>query len=202
MSPNTVPLGVEPLKKRTDRVHLQKTIEQISQKIIIFSLKQVREKLLIKMKSRTFQPWVNQVKIKKDPIEAANFFGKTAYYSPTLKEIVLYVEGRHNKDIVRSFAHEMIHHIQNLEGRLGNITTSNTNEDDYLEELEKEAYLLGNITFRNWEDSLKNPKNDKLAKIEMSKPNFLFFFSIRIPAEKSIIVEAIMTNTISHSPQV
>jgi hypothetical protein len=57
---------------------------------------------------------------------------------------------------MRSFTHEMIHHKQNLEGRLGNISTTNTNEDEYLLELEKEAYLEGNITFRNWEDSQKN----------------------------------------------
>jgi hypothetical protein len=50
----------------------------------------------------------------------------------------------------------MIHHKQNLEGRLGNIATTNTNEDDHLLEIEKEAYLEGNITFRNWEDSIKN----------------------------------------------
>ena len=50
----------------------------------------------------------------------------------------------------------MIHHKQNLEGRLGNIGTTNTNEDDHLLEIEKEAYLEGNITFRNWEDSIKN----------------------------------------------
>ena len=57
---------------------------------------------------------------------------------------------------MRSFVHEMIHHKQNLEGRLGNISTTNTNEDDKLLEIEKEAYLEGNITFRNWEDSVKN----------------------------------------------
>jgi hypothetical protein len=100
-----------------------------------------------------------EVKIRKDESEASNFFGKTAYYDPNNKEIVLYVEGRHDKDIVRSFSHEMVHHIQNLEGRLGNIQTSNTNEDDSLLELEKEAYLVGNITFRNWEDSVKNVGN-------------------------------------------
>jgi len=105
-----------------------------------------------------------EVKIKKDPIEASNFFGRTAYYSPALKEIVLFVEGRHDKDIVRSFSHEMIHHMQNIEGRLGRIDTSNTNEDGYLMEIEKEAYLLGNITFRNWEDSLKNLDGDKSIK--------------------------------------
>ena len=96
-----------------------------------------------------------EVKLRKDPVEAANFFGRTAYYDPNMKEIVLYTEGRHMKDIVRSFAHEMIHHKQNLEGKLENIQTTNTNESDNLLELEKEAYLEGNITFRNWEDSLK-----------------------------------------------
>ena len=89
-----------------------------------------------------------------DKENAKNFFGKTAYYDPNTMIIYLYTEGRHPKDIVRSFAHEMIHHIQNLEGRLGNITTTNTQEDDHLDKIEREAYLNGNITFRNWTDSL------------------------------------------------
>lgn len=110
-----------------------------------------------------------EVKIKRDAENAANFFGKTAYYDPNQNEIVLYVEGRHMKDVTRSFVHEMIHHIQNLEGRLNNIKTSNTNEDDHLLEIEKEAYLKGNITFRNWEDSIKNPKEDVDGKKAFSK---------------------------------
>ena len=104
-----------------------------------------------------------EVKINKDESNASNFFGRTAYYDPNVKEIVLFVEGRHPKDIVRSFVHEMIHHMQNLEGRLGNIGTTNTNEDDDLLEIEKEAYLKGNITFRNWEDNYKN-KNKVMAE--------------------------------------
>jgi hypothetical protein len=103
-----------------------------------------------------------EVKTRHDEAEASNFFGKTAYYDPSNKEIVLYTAGRHQKDIVRSFVHEMIHHIQNLEGRLENITTSNTNEDDNLLEIESEAYLKGNITFRNWEDSVKNGKKKEV----------------------------------------
>ena len=97
-----------------------------------------------------------EIKIKKDIKESSNFFGRTAYYNPELKEIVLFVEGRHPKDVMRSFVHELIHHKQNLEGRLGYITTTNTNESEQLLELEKEAYLEANITFRNWEDSVKS----------------------------------------------
>lgn len=97
-----------------------------------------------------------EIKIKKDPQESSNFFGKTAYYDPDNKEVVLYVLGRHPKDVCRSFTHEMIHHIQNLEGRLGNIQTTNTHEDSHLQEIEKEAYLEGNMCFRSWEDSQKN----------------------------------------------
>ncbi len=97
-----------------------------------------------------------EVKLRKDDANASTFFGRTAYYDPNEKEIVLFVSGRHNKDIVRSFSHEMVHHMQNIENRLPSISTQNTNEDDRLLELEKEAYLVGNITFRNWEDSLKN----------------------------------------------
>ena len=102
-----------------------------------------------------------EVKIRRDLAESVNFFGRTAYYDPNKNEIVLYVEGRHPKDIMRSFVHEMVHHIQNIEGRLGNVQTSNTNEDDALLKLEKEAYLIGNITFRNWEDNIKNNSNEQ-----------------------------------------
>ena len=92
--------------------------------------------------------------INGDSENARDFFGKTAYYDPNNQVIVLYTEGRHPKDIVRSFSHEMIHHIQNLEGRLGDIITTNTQEDDNLNDIEAEANLKGTMTFRNWTDSL------------------------------------------------
>ncbi len=100
------------------------------------------------------EPLPNVIFKHKDKSNAKDFFGKTAYYNPNTQEIVLYTEGRHPKDVVRSFSHEMIHHIQNLEGRLGDITTTNTTEDDKLDKIEQEAYLRGNMVFRNWTDSL------------------------------------------------
>lgn len=105
---------------------------------------------------------IPEVKLVRDEHNAKELFGRTAHYNPVEKEIVLYIEGRHPKDVLRSFAHEMIHHKQNLEQRLHNISTTNTNEDDNLLELEKEAYLEGNITFRNWEDGIKNKKSDEV----------------------------------------
>jgi phosphopantetheine adenylyltransferase len=93
--------------------------------------------------------------INGDKLNAMNLLGKTAYYDPNTMTIVLYTEGRHPKDLMRSFCHEIIHHIQNLEGRLNNINTTNTNEDGDLPEIEREAYERGNMIFRNWEDSIK-----------------------------------------------
>jgi predicted ABC-type ATPase len=107
-----------------------------------------------------------------DQENASQFLGKTAYYSPSDMTVVLYTEGRHPKDIARSFAHEMIHHIQNIEDRLENINTTNTTEDDNLNDIEREAYTKGNMTFRNWTDSLDGEEvtslNEKIVgeKIE------------------------------------
>ena len=94
--------------------------------------------------------------IKNDEENASNLLGKTAYYNPNEKSITLFTMNRHPKDILRSFAHEMIHHEQNLNGKLNNITTQNTNEDGDLPEIEREAYEKGNMMLRNWEDSIKN----------------------------------------------
>jgi nicotinic acid mononucleotide adenylyltransferase len=96
-----------------------------------------------------------KVKFVEDDVEnARNFFGKTAYYDPNQRVIVLYTMDRHPKDVMRSFAHEMIHHMQNCDNRLGNIITQDTNEGGDLPEIEKEAYEKGNMTFRNWTDTL------------------------------------------------
>jgi len=103
--------------------------------------------------------------IDNDVENAKNFFGKTAYYNPNNRLIVLYTCNRHPKDVMRSFAHEMIHHIQNMEDRLGNITTDNTNEEGDLPEIEREAYEKGNMTFRNWTDAVyKSPLHEILIQ--------------------------------------
>jgi len=97
-----------------------------------------------------------QIKIIADDVEnSKNLFGKTAYYDPENKVIVLYTYGRHQIDIIKSFLHELEHHIQNLEGRINNINTTNILEDDNLKKLEEEAYLFSGMAFREWRDSSK-----------------------------------------------
>jgi hypothetical protein len=103
--------------------------------------------------------------VKNDKQNASDLLGKTAFYNPNDKSITLYIMDRHPKDILRSFSHEMVHHMQNLEGRLNNIQTTNTNEDSNLPEIEREAYEKGNMILRNWEDSIKNPINEWILDI-------------------------------------
>ena len=122
--------------------------------------------------------------IDGDTENAKDFFGKTAYYDPNEQKIVLYTEGRHPKDIVRSFAHEMIHHMQNLDGRLGDITTTNTQEDDHLNDIEAEANLKGTMTFRNWTDSLQEGLYDDTKNFDLVKQNP---FDIKKLADKGIV---------------
>jgi hypothetical protein len=86
---------------------------------------------------------------------ASKILGTTGYYNPASKEITIFTAGRHPKDILRTLAHELIHHEQNLENRLHPISTTDTNADSKLSIIEDEAYLKGNRIFRHWEDQLK-----------------------------------------------
>jgi hypothetical protein len=93
--------------------------------------------------------------INNDSNNANKILGLTGHYNPTSKEITLFTLNRHPKDILRTLAHELVHHEQNLENRLHSISTTNTNEDSKLSAVEDEAYLKGNRIFRHWEDNLK-----------------------------------------------
>ena len=99
--------------------------------------------------------------LKEDEENAENLLGKTAYYDPADMSVVLYITNRHPKDICRSFAHELIHHHQNERGDLdmGDATSPTYAQDDkHMRKMEMEAYLKGNMLFRDWEDWFKNYK--------------------------------------------
>ena len=102
---------------------------------------------------------IPQLHLRQDEENAQGIFGKTAYYNPTDQSIVLYITNRHPKDICRSFAHELVHHHQNERGdlELGDASQATYAQDDpHMRKMEMEAYLKGNLLFRDWEDKIKN----------------------------------------------
>lgn len=105
-----------------------------------------------------------KIKFIEDDVENANNpLGKTAYYDPQAKCIALYTLNRHPKDILRSYSHELVHHMQNIEDRLKPMDTSNVYEDEELADIEKEAHELGSMNLRKWEDSLKTNLEEELT---------------------------------------
>ena len=101
-----------------------------------------------------------------DPDNQPNVLGKTAYYDPQSLEIHIFVDGRHPKDILRSIAHELIHHRQNMESRLdtgGYTGPGYYLENDELKEVEHEAMLEGNATMREYEDTVKYTENKNMS---------------------------------------
>ena len=96
--------------------------------------------------------------LKQDKENASKTLGRTAYYDPENLTIALYITDRHPKDVLRSFAHELIHHVQNERGDLHIGDASNpqyAQQDDHLRNMEKEAYLEGNLLMRDFEDNFK-----------------------------------------------
>jgi Zn-dependent peptidase ImmA (M78 family) len=96
--------------------------------------------------------------LRKDEENAKKTFGRTAYYDPEESTIVIFITNRHPKDILRSFCHELIHHVQNERGDLmkgDNLSPTYAQDDEHMRNMEKEAYLEGNLLLRDFEDNFK-----------------------------------------------
>ena len=52
-------------------------------------------------------------------------FIMTGHYDYINNEVTVYIRDRHPKDVLRSLAHELIHHKQNVEGRLTDANNAN-----------------------------------------------------------------------------
>jgi hypothetical protein len=106
--------------------------------------------------------------LRQDTDNADNPLGKTAYYDPQAKSVTLYITGRHPKDVMRSLSHELVHHKQNCNGRFDNETEMGegyAQNNPQLRGMESEAYQMGNMCFRDWEDSIKGTiYNEHLLK--------------------------------------
>jgi len=109
------------------------------------------------------------VNLLSDPENVKDPLGKTAYYDPNKMEITLFVDKRHVKDILRSMAHELVHHTQNCRGEFdGGVETGPgyAQDDEHMRKMEAEAYLKGSgFLLRDWEDSLKENKTMSKRKL-------------------------------------
>jgi hypothetical protein len=108
---------------------------------------------------------------QEDQQNSMNPLGSTAHYSPDENKVVVYVTGRHVKDVLRSLAHELVHHLQNTRGEFDQEHETGpgyAQKDGHMRNMEKEAYLLGNLLFRDWEDQkkLQESKQMKKSKLE------------------------------------
>ena len=90
---------------------------------------------------------ISDLKNAEDPL------GRTAYYDPNKMEITLYIDKRHVKDLLRSFSHELVHHTQNCNGQFenaGEMGEGYTQNNEHMREMERQAYEMGNLCFRDW----------------------------------------------------
>jgi murein DD-endopeptidase MepM/ murein hydrolase activator NlpD len=98
---------------------------------------------------------------QSDQGNAQKLLGKTAHYEPATGHITVYVTGRHPKDVLRSLSHELVHHGQNCRGEFGHTPDTApgyAQTDGHMRKMEEEAYKVGNLCFRDWEDSVKSGK--------------------------------------------
>lgn len=97
---------------------------------------------------------------KQDSENAKDFFGKTAHYDPRSESVTVFVTDRHPKDIMRSLAHELVHHVQNLRGDLspekcGDLGPGYAQTNKHMREMERQAFEKGNLCFRDFCDQYK-----------------------------------------------
>lgn len=113
---------------------------------------------------------VPRIKFIFDKENSQKSLGMTGGYDHEGEEISVYALNRHPKDVLRSLAHEMLHHVQKCEGMMDGKdmgATANPNyimHDDFLKNIEADAFERGNICFREWEACKKGDNTMNEAK--------------------------------------
>lgn len=138
-----------------------------------------------------------KILFKENTENAEKILGKTGYYHPEECEISIFITGRHPKDILRSLAHELIHHIQVFEGKMKGHHAAPASDPNYilhnkhLKEMERDAFERGNIAFREWEAYTKMGKVlEEGKKKKMSKLRYKLGKKIARTLEKEKGMEA------------
>lgn len=83
----------------------------------------------------------------------------TGAYQPGGNIITLFVNGRHCKDVLNTFSHELWHRHQDVKGQLDpeklGESTNYSEGNDYLKEIEHEAFRQGNVMRRMYTEKLQ-----------------------------------------------
>ena len=120
-----------------------------------------------------------------DEENSKNILGKTGFYDPKEESVHVYVTNRHPKDVLRSFAHELLHHIQGCEGMVkadrgdaeGTKDPNYFIHDQFLRKIELDAFKRGNDAFREWEAHIKQGdikvSDKKLEEAKMAKKDIV-----------------------------
>lgn len=99
-----------------------------------------------------------KIVLEEDEENSKKVLGRTGGYINHEIKIHIFCSSRHIKDIMRSLSHEMVHHSQNIRGEFKNHEPTEhgyAQTNKHLRKMEEEAYLKGNILFRDWEDNYK-----------------------------------------------
>lgn len=161
---------------------------------MISELKPLLAKLAIFAKNRLKFSHPPRLFLKNDIKNSQKPLGKTAYYDPEKESVTLFVTSRHPKDILRSFAHELVHHTQNLRGdlspeKMGFVGKNYAQDNEHMRNMEMEAYLLGNMCLRDWEDGLS--KKD-MGRYKLAESKFLEEKSLMKASELKQIISKLL----------
>ncbi len=99
----------------------------------------------------------------------------TGLFNPDTNSIVIFCHGRHPKDILRSFAHELVHYSQNINGAISdevkNRLMSGADIDDPLvQSVEGPAYRNGSFMLRKFTSSLNEGLDVVIKKARDPEP--------------------------------
>jgi|TARA_R110001583_G_scaffold16196_15_gene65833 hypothetical protein len=140
-----------------------------------------------------------QIVYASDASNADDPLGKTAHYQPDNYTVTLYVDGRHPKDLLRSLAHELVHHTQNCRGdlspeKMGETGDGYAQTDGHLRKMEQEAYA--SMVMRDWEDQYKSKRRNNLHETNYINKEYITM-SEHEKLVKSIVAEIMKNATIT-----
>ena len=144
-----------------------------------------------------------QIVYQSDQANAKDPLGKTAHYEPQTYTVTLYVDGRHPKDLLRSLAHELVHHTQNCRGdlapeKMGETGDGYAQSNQHLRKMEQEAYA--SMVMRDWEDQHKSKRRKNLHETNYNYKEIITM-SEHEKLVQNIVAEIMKNATISEEDE-